>query len=79
MTEALLDAHFSAISLNVAFHNPTRKALSRDIATIATTDEAAQELESVIGLWTHVSRIIECGGEHVTPSTAWYQLERLRF
>jgi hypothetical protein len=79
MAEALLDAHFAALSLNAAFHAPTRAALTRAIENIATADEAALELESALGLWTHISRVIESGGEHVTPSTALYQLERLRF
>lgn len=46
---------------------------------VATADEAAQEVEKVLGMWTHVCRVTDSGGEHKTPNTSLYQQERLQF
>ncbi len=76
--EALLDAHFSAMALNANRHEPTRFALRRALETVGSADVCCQEVESVLGLWTHISRVIEAGGVHVPPSTALYSVEQLR-
>jgi hypothetical protein len=77
--EALLDAHFSAMALNASYHGPTIHALTCVMETVGTAGDAAQEVEKVLGVWTHIRRVIESGGEHVAPSTSLYQQEQLQF
>lgn len=76
--ESLLDAHFSAMALNANRHEPTRRALCRALETVGSADVSCQEVETALGLWAHISRVIDAGGVHVPPSTALYSVEQLR-
>ena len=53
---------------------------------VATADEAAQEVERVLGMWTHVCRVTSAGKEQdahtiaiTSISTALYQQDKLLF
>ena len=56
--ECLLDSHFSAIALNANHHAPTRVGLraAMEIVPTAQLDDAIDDLETVLGLWTHIFR-----------------------
>ena len=44
---------------------------------MSSADEAMVELESAIGMWSHINRIIHCGGEHFKPNFGLYQIEHI--
>jgi hypothetical protein len=46
---------------------------------VATAEEASKEVESILGLWTHIVRVARTGGEHVVTSTSLYQKDLLQF
>ena len=77
--EAILDAHFSVLALNASRHEATRWALHGALEVVATADLCCQEVEAVLGHWTHISHVIGAGGTHVPPSTDLYQIEQLRY
>ena len=52
--------------------------LLNNVGLVATASEASQEVEKVLGLWTHVTRAARSGALQVPPSTALYQREALR-
>jgi hypothetical protein len=77
-TEAILDAHFSSIAMNAMLHVPSRKALHDTMQAVNNADDAAQLVESVLGIVTHMQRVIKAGGEVVNTTTALYQVELLK-
>ena len=77
--EALLDGNFSAIALHASVHAPTRRALSFAMKIVSQCDEAVDQVESALGLWTHISRVIYNGSEQPKPIPGLYQCEQLSF
>lgn len=75
--EALLDGHFSALALHAVSHAATRRALTYAMTTIRGAEEAAEQVQTTLGLWTHINRIIHNGGQQVKPITSLYQVEHL--
>eukprot|EP01035_Chromulina_nebulosa_P020500 gene20500-26594_t len=64
--EAILDGHFSAIALNVCrvmLDEPTRKGLTAALKVVMHADVAATGVEDLLGVWTHISRIITHGSQ----------------
>ena len=76
-TEALLDGHFSALALHAVSHAATRRALTGVMSTISGAEDAAENVQAALGLWTHVGRVIHNGGQQVKPITSLYQVEHL--
>jgi hypothetical protein len=75
--EALLDGHFSALALHAVSHAATRRALMSALDTVRGAEEAAEQVQTALGLWTHVNRVIRKGGQQVKPITSLYQVEHL--
>jgi hypothetical protein len=75
--EALLDGHFSALALHAVSHPATRRALTCAMEAISGAEEASEQVQSALGLWTHISRVIHNGGQQVKPITSLYQVEHL--
>lgn len=77
----------SAFPVLILFSTTAQLTLSRSLSlssltpsfpSVATASDASQEVERVLGLWVHVSRVIKSGGDHKSPSIALYQREKLR-
>ncbi len=77
--EALLDGHFSATALQASVHAPTRRALTSAMEAVSNAETAAEEVESAMGLWTHITRVIHHGSEQTKPIAGLYQMEQLSF
>lgn len=77
--EALLDAHFSATAMQAAVHAPTRRALTCAMQVVSGADTAADQVESAMGLWTHITRVAHHGSEQTKPIPGLYKLEQLSF
>lgn len=75
--EAILDGHFSALALHAVSHPATRRALTCALDTVRSADEAAEQVQVALGLWTHVHRVLRKGGQQVKPITSLYQVEHL--
>jgi hypothetical protein len=75
--EAVLDGHFSALAMHAVAHPATRLALTCAMEAISGAEEAAEQVQSTLGLWTHISRVIHNGGQQVKPITSLYQVEHL--
>lgn len=75
--EALLDGHFSALALHAVGHAATRRALTYAMGTISGAEEGSELVQSTLGLWTHITRVIHNGGQQVKPITSLYQVEQL--
>lgn len=75
--EAVLDGHFSALALHAVSHAATRRALTYAMTTIRGAEEAAEQVQTALGLWTHINRIVHNGGQQVKPITSLYQVEHL--
>jgi hypothetical protein len=75
--EALLDGHFSALAMHAVAHPATRRALTCAMEAISGAEEAAEQVQSTLGLWTHISRVVHNGGQQVKPITSLYQVEHL--
>lgn len=78
--EALIDGHFSTTVLNASVHSPTRAALTRALYTVQEAENAAIELQDVLGLWVHLHRVVfNQGVIGARPAEGLYQLETLSF
>ena len=75
--EALLDGHFSALALHAVSHAATRRALTYAMSTISGAEDSSELVQSTLGLWTHITRVIHNGGQQVKPITSLYQVEQL--
>lgn len=75
--EALLDGHFSALALHAVGHAGTRRALTYAMGTISGAEDGSELVQSTLGLWTHITRVIHNGGQQVKPITSLYQVEQL--
>lgn len=75
--EALLDGHFSALALHAVSHAATRRALTYAMGTISGAEDSSELVQSTLGLWTHITRVIHNGGQQVKPITSLYQVEQL--
>lgn len=75
--EALLDGHFSALALHAVGHAGTRRALTYAMGTINGAEDGSELVQSTLGLWTHITRVIHNGGQQVKPITSLYQVEQL--
>lgn len=55
----------------------TRKGLMTALEAVVSADEAAAEAEELLGLWTHISRVINHGGQEVRVPLGIFQVEKL--
>lgn len=55
-SQAILDSHYSSITLNAISHPETRKALVGMADTLRDIDKANDVLDSLNALWSHVTR-----------------------
>lgn len=79
--EAIIDAHFSSISLNLISRSDsaTWAAVSSAVRAVAGISEATDALEEVLGLWSHATRINGSGLELTADAFEVYQVEKLVF
>lgn len=47
------------------------------LEAVVSADEAAAEAEELLGLWTHISRVINHGGQEVRVPLGIFQVEKL--
>ena len=77
LVEAILDGHFSSLAIHAADHIPTRRALINIMTAITGAVEASEKLEALLGIWTHINRVIYEGSQQSKPITSLYQVERI--
>lgn len=77
LAEAILDGHFSSLAIHAADHIPTRRALINIMTAITGAVEASEKLETLLGVWTHINRVIYEGSQQSKPITSLYQVERI--
>lgn len=75
--EAIIDGHFSAISFHAMGHRPTRALLKVAITAINDARSNAESTAQLMGVWSHLCRVVYNGGEQVRPATGIYQVEEL--
>eukprot|EP00597_Dinobryon_sp_UTEXLB2267_P006192 CAMPEP_0170067168 /NCGR_PEP_ID=MMETSP0019_2-20121128/6620_1 /TAXON_ID=98059 /ORGANISM="Dinobryon sp., Strain UTEXLB2267" /LENGTH=641 /DNA_ID=CAMNT_0010274497 /DNA_START=501 /DNA_END=2426 /DNA_ORIENTATION=- len=75
--EAIIDGHFATIALNVVVDESTRKGLMVALQAVVNADEAAAETEDLLGLWTHVDRVVRLGSQQARPRLGLFQVEKL--
>lgn len=58
---------------------PTRKGLTAALKVVMHADVAATGAEDLLGVWTHISRIITHGSQEVRAPLGIFQVEKLAF
>jgi len=78
--EALLDCHFSEFSLKGESNTHIKNSLSRINLTLAHAEKAIDNVESALGMCTHLIRMQKCSSDGLVRSaapTGMYQLEKV--
>lgn len=75
--EALLDAHFSALALNMSCHIATRRSLFCAMNLVSSVGMAVPELEGILGLCAHIRRQVVSGLDLSNKQYSVYVTETL--
>jgi hypothetical protein len=75
--EALLDGHFNSIALKANSDSSTRRALFQAMRIVSSADKAAQQLQQLLGQWSHIYRVVHHKGEQVKPPPGLYEIEQI--
>lgn len=57
----------------------TRKGLTAALEVVMHADVAVTGVEDLLGVWTHISRIITHGSQEVSAPLGIFQVEKLAF
>jgi hypothetical protein len=77
LLEALIDAHFVELTMRAPQDEQVRRVLFNVIKAAKNAEEASDNLETTLGLWTQIERITSKQGVYVKPVFGLYQIEKL--
>eukprot|EP01038_Epipyxis_sp_PR26KG_P012920 gene12920-17315_t len=78
--ESLLDAHFTSYALDCMGDSYVRNTLIALMETMKMTclNEIMNDMEDVMGTWSHIVRVVQHKSEQVKPMPEIYQIETLQ-
>ena len=78
--EASIDAHFSSLAMSLVAGNAVAtEAIRGALKAIGAVGDATDDVEELMGLWSHISRINKMGRNYLTPPFEVYKVETLTF
>lgn len=77
--EALIDANFSDYAMQIMSDASIRESLKSIFESIQSIDKVSEDLETAMGIWTHIVRSTGRNYSKEFPSNDMYRVQTVTF